>query len=156
MLKTVHHVEKLENSVNGNPRFKFVFRDGNGSLETMKTEPDCGWVFGISPGAIVGRAVVATFHYGPDGDAILDGIVSGGDSIKALGANKTEVKAPGGVVVFYSYDTPVAARLPGGECVRTSTKWSSTTSKHINQWLAGAPAREVPQGALNALEGGEV
>lgn len=68
-----------------------------------------------------------------------------------LGSNKTTVTFDNGVQVFFSYETPVAARLQNYEYVRTSTKWSKTTTKHINQWLEGVTAQEVEQDFLNKL-----
>ena len=44
----VLRVERLKNSRNGNPKFRFVF-DNN---LTMQTPTDAGWVYGISPHAI--------------------------------------------------------------------------------------------------------
>jgi len=73
-------------------------------------------------------------------------------ALKALGANKTQVEV-NGHTVFFSYNTPVAANLATGGFVRTATKYSVTTSKHINQWLDGANARTVPQEEINALLG---
>lgn len=50
-----------------------------------------------------------------------------------LGNNKTEFHLDNGAVVFFSYNTPVAAQLAGGGFIKTSKKWSVTTSKHITQ-----------------------
>lgn len=72
--------------------------------------------------------------------------------LNKLGPNKTEVQI-GNVVVFFSYNTPVAAQLSDGKYVRTNKKWSVTTSKHINQWLGGVRAEEVEQCALDFLAG---
>ena len=55
--------------------------------------------------------------------------------IKALAANQTELYDNTGTVVLFSYETPVAAILPSGRPVRTSEKYSQTTTKHINKWL---------------------
>jgi cytochrome b len=63
--------------------------------------------------------------------------------IKPIASNQTELHTNSGAVVLFSYQTPVAAQLAEGGFVRTSTKWSKTTSKHITQWLNGAKAREV-------------
>lgn len=60
-----------------------------------------------------------------------------------LGSNQTEVTI-GDTRVFFSYKTPVAARVDSF-VYRTSKKWSVTTSKHINKWLEGYPAEEKPQ-----------
>ena len=71
--------------------------------------------------------------------------------LKRLGSNQTEISFNNGTKVFFSYDTPVAAQLPDYEYVRTSTKWSVTTSKHINKWLEGVIATEVSQDILDNL-----
>ena len=71
--------------------------------------------------------------------------------LKRIAANQTEVSLNNGTKVFFSYDTPVAAQLPDYEYVRTSTKWSVTTSKHINKWLDGVNAAEVSQDILDNL-----
>jgi hypothetical protein len=70
-----------------------------------------------------------------------------------LGANKTELHTNAGAVILFSYQTPVAAQLPQGGFVRTSTRYSVTTSKHINEWLEGRKAAEVPQADLDTLVG---
>ena len=71
--------------------------------------------------------------------------------LKRLGSNQTELTLNNGTKVFFSYDTPVAAQLPDYEYVRTATKWSVTTSKHINKWLEGVIATEVSQDILDNL-----
>jgi hypothetical protein len=55
--------------------------------------------------------------------------------VQQIGSNKTEVMLADGTEILFSYVTPVAARIPGRGFVRTSHKWSTTTSKHINAWL---------------------
>lgn len=72
--------------------------------------------------------------------------------LKQLGSNMTELDM-GGVQVFFSYETPVAARTNTGALLRTSTRYSVTTTKHINKWLAGMPAVEVPQADIDTLAG---
>ena len=64
--------------------------------------------------------------------------------VQSLGANKTQVDLADGTSVFFSYKTPVAALVPGKGWIRTSTRYSVTTTKHINQWIE-APATEVDQ-----------
>ena len=71
--------------------------------------------------------------------------------LKVIAANQTEVSFPTGLVVFFSYDTPVAARTVGGDYIRTSTKWSQTTSRHINKWLDGITAIEVDQSVFDSI-----
>lgn len=49
----------------------------------------------------------------------------------------TEVTLPNGLMVLYSYSTPVAVRhLVSGLEYRTSQKYSSTTTKHLNRWCS--------------------
>ena len=73
-------------------------------------------------------------------------------SVNANGCNshpikssQVEVVMANGTAVFFSYMVPVAAFIPGRGYVRTSKKWSRTTTRHINAWLAskGAEAVEV-------------
>ena len=66
-----------------------------------------------------------------------------------LGSNQTQVEFDCGTQVFFSYKTPVAAFIPGMGYVKTSTKWSVTTTKHINIWLDGVTAKKVSQEFLN-------
>lgn len=73
--------------------------------------------------------------------------------VKQLGANKTELHLNDGTIIFFSYETPVAACLSEGGFIKTNVKYSVTTSKHITQWLAGANAKIVPQVELNLLSG---
>lgn len=70
--------------------------------------------------------------------------------LKNLGSNKVEIHKANGDVIFYSYNTPVAAFV-NGHYYRTSKKWSVTTSKHINQWLDGAMFEEREQAYFDAL-----
>ncbi len=68
------------------------------------------------------------------------------------GSNQTELDL-GFAQIFFSYETPVAARLTDGSLVRTAERYSVTTTKHINKWLQGMPAVEVPQSVINELAG---
>jgi len=68
--------------------------------------------------------------------------------ITPIKSNMTEVVFSNGLTILLSYQTPVAGHYCGQQ-FKTSKKWSVTTSKHINQWLAdSANAVEVPQGAF--------
>lgn len=69
--------------------------------------------------------------------------------LNQIGSNQTEIELNGATVLF-SYKTPVAANKDG-KFYRTSQHWSTTTSKHINQWLAGAKAETMPQEWFNNL-----
>lgn len=59
-----------------------------------------------------------------------------------IGTNQTEVEFTSGTRILFSYDTPVAAYVPGKGYFRTDTYYSATTSRHITAWL-GRPAIEV-------------
>ena len=67
-----------------------------------------------------------------------------------IGSNQTELHLNNGDVVLFSYDTPVAARTTDDGFIKTSTKWSNTTSKHINNW-GGFGGKEVDQEVLDNL-----
>jgi hypothetical protein len=71
-VKGVIDVERLNNSRNGNPRYRFTFDGG----ETMKTAPDAGWVYSINPDSLIGRPVAATYHVTKTGRAVLDGVAT--------------------------------------------------------------------------------
>lgn len=74
--------------------------------------------------------------------------------VQPIGSNQTEVSLADGTEVLISYQTPVAALVPGKGWIRTATKWSVTTSKHINRWLAencGGDVATVPQWELDQL-----
>jgi len=73
--------------------------------------------------------------------------------VKSIGSNQTEIHFICGTIVLVSYETPVAALLSSGRYIKTSTKYSRTTSKHINQWLSGTYAEEVSQEELNRIVG---
>lgn len=61
-------------------------------------------------------------------------------SVVQLGSNQTLLTLPHAQILF-SYSTPVAARVQG-TYYRTNKKYSSTTSKHINAWIAGRRAEQ--------------
>jgi hypothetical protein len=72
--------------------------------------------------------------------------------IHRLGNNETEVVLKDGTVLFISYDTPVAMYCPIKIMhFRTDTKWSVTTSKHINKWLNGVKSRPIKQQELTDI-----
>ena len=72
-------------------------------------------------------------------------------NLKPLGSNQTEVETAKATILF-SYKTPVAACMKDGSGLfRTAQHYSVTTSRHINKWLGGAMAKEVPQAFFDAL-----
>ena len=70
--------------------------------------------------------------------------------LKQIGSNQTELDL-GFAQVFFSYETPVAARLTDGSLVRTDQWYSANTSKHINKWLNGCDALTVSQYHIDCL-----
>lgn len=74
--------------------------------------------------------------------------------LKVHGDNQTEVELNDNIIVFFSYNTPVAAVITNPktgkyEFYRTETTWSKTTQKHINQfkknWWVGLATTFKPQ-----------
>ena len=78
--------------------------------------------------------------------------------VQQVGSNQTEVTLADGTCFLFSYQTPVAAIVPGKGWIRTAYKWSATTTKHVNAWIRknrgsyviGEVAR-VPQWDLDQL-----
>ena len=75
--------------------------------------------------------------------------------IKSIGANQTQVEFNRGVVLV-SYETPVAAILHDNDghnpkAYQTNQIWSSTTLRHINNWLDGRESQEKPQSFFDNL-----
>jgi hypothetical protein len=64
--------------------------------------------------------------------------------LKQIGSNQTSLRFPKGEV-FFSYETPVAARIYNRdiEKVATKEKFSRTTSRHVNAWLGRGEYEEV-------------
>jgi len=73
--------------------------------------------------------------------------------LRRIGYNQTVVEYNNGSEVFFSYDTPVAARLQDYEYLRTEDFYSKTTSRHINKYLDGVIAKKVSQQTINNLVG---
>ena len=77
-----------------------------------------------------------------------------GIKVDNVGSNMTQVSLPDGTEVLYSYKEPVAAFVPGEGFLRTSKRWSNTTTRHITKWLGifGYPTvKDVDQGVINTL-----
>ena len=73
--------------------------------------------------------------------------------INKVGSNMTELVRSSGVIVLFSYSTPVAALLPSGQYVKTDRKYSVTTTKHVNKWVGGN-VESKSQDYINELAGG--
>lgn len=55
--------------------------------------------------------------------------------IKPVGSNMTELEGADGTTILFSYQTPVAAFVPGKGFMKTDKFFSSSTTKHINKWI---------------------
>ena len=86
--------------------------------------------------------------------------------LKSLGANQTELILNDGSQILFSYETPVCVRTEAmhyGQmqtrvCV-TTEKYSRTTSKHINKWVANHfdVKMNVPQSEIdNFVKGASI
>ena len=69
--------------------------------------------------------------------------------IKTIGSNMKELET-GKVSIMFSYETPVAGWDDEG-AFKTATHYSATTTRHINKYLDGAPARSVEQSFINSF-----
>jgi hypothetical protein len=65
------------------------------------------------------------------------------------GSNHYAIRIANGNEFYFSYKTLVAAKVDG-RCVRTSKKWSVTTSKHLGKMGVGG-WEQIPQDELEAL-----
>jgi hypothetical protein len=78
--------------------------------------------------------------------------------LKSLGANQTELILNDGSQILFSYETPVCVRTEAMHCGQmqtrvcvTTEKYSRTTSKHINNWVANLSdiIQMVPQSEID-------
>ena len=68
-----------------------------------------------------------------------------------LGPNQTTLTLADDRVIFFSYNTPVAAFIPGRGYLRSNWKWSRTTSKHIRSFIGGHASEDVDQSVIDDL-----
>ena len=77
--------------------------------------------------------------------------------IKIIGANQTEVILADHyeTQIFFSYEQAVCVRNADG-CFVTTEKYSRTTSKHINKWIANLSniIKMVPQSEIDNMVNG--
>ena len=65
--------------------------------------------------------------------------------LRTLGPNQRELTLRDGTKILFSYDTPVAAYIPGRGFVRTDAYYSKTSTRHVNQWLEARTAHNAPR-----------
>ena len=66
----VTDVKRLKNSVNGNPRYKFLFEGGG----VAYTPSDAGWVYSFSQHTFLDKWVDISYHVTPSRVNFLDSI----------------------------------------------------------------------------------
>lgn len=64
-----------------------------------------------------------------------------------LGANVNELRV-GEAAFLFSYQTLVAAHLPGDGYFKDGSYYSVTTSRHMNKFIGGADCKRVTQADL--------
>ena len=74
------------------------------------------------------------------------------DKIK-VGSNIYESKLPNGSVLFWSYNTVVAANLANEGYVRTEEHYSKTTTRQLNKWLSSLDYKTGTQKYLDSFKG---
>lgn len=72
--------------------------------------------------------------------------------LNPVGSNQTEVERDG-VTILYSYQTPVAAFVPGKGGLCSNKHYSTTTSRHVNKAIErwGCSRTDVDQGVIDQL-----
>ena len=73
--------------------------------------------------------------------------------LSPIQSNMTELTLNDGTQVLFSYQTPVACWIDG-QFYKTDTKWSNTTTRHINKWTHCAVTK--PQEFFDALTQGAI
>ena len=80
--------------------------------------------------------------------------------LKNISSNVNEIVAANGSKIMFSYETPVAGHIENYGFFKTTTKYSVTTTKHINKYLREElkdnanfeheTINEVPQELINS------
>lgn len=79
--------------------------------------------------------------------------------LKSIAKNQTELTFNlyhGQMIVFFSYETPVACVFDRSHAKKTENHYSSTTTKHINKFFErygfnGKTVETIPQKQLNQI-----
>ena len=64
-------------------------------------------------------------------------------------SNVSRMSLSDGRIVLFSYRLPVAVFVPGRGVVANETRYSATTSRHINQFADGATISRVTEPEFN-------
>lgn len=73
--------------------------------------------------------------------------------INPVGSNQTEVEKRKGIIILFSYQTPVAAFVPGKGGLCSRKKYSRTTSSHVSSAISrwGCSRVDVDQSEIDKL-----
>lgn len=72
-------------------------------------------------------------------------------NLTTIGANQTIITLSNNSQIFYSYNTPVSAFIPGEGYIITAEKHSRATTRHINNFTGGLVDRVEPQSFFDHL-----
>lgn len=72
--------------------------------------------------------------------------------LNVIGSNQTELCKDGGITIFFSYNTPVLVFDPGRGTLVSKSKYSITTSRHVNCQVKRYPGPriDVDQSEVNS------
>jgi hypothetical protein len=59
---TIKSIERLHNSRNGNPKYKFVLYDDEVAVEIDMITENAGWVYGINQDRLIGSTVIIDYR----------------------------------------------------------------------------------------------
>lgn len=71
--------------------------------------------------------------------------------LQRLGANVAVINLSSGARILFSYDTPVAAYIPGEGYIKSERFFSRTTTAHVAQFLKGNQGATVTHETLTRL-----
>lgn len=71
--------------------------------------------------------------------------------LQRLGANVAVINLHNGTRILFSYDTPVAAYIPGEGYIKSERFFSRTTTGHVSQFAKGNMARTVTHETMAKL-----
>ena len=71
--------------------------------------------------------------------------------VKPNGRDPVVLEYRDGTRLLFSYETPVAAFVPGDGFIVTTENVSPTTAKRIREWIGSRPFRDVEQADIFAV-----
>lgn len=71
--------------------------------------------------------------------------------LQRLGANVAVINLNNGARILFSYDTPVAAYIPGKGYIKSERFFSRTTTAHVSQFFKGNQGATVTHDTMVKL-----